>query len=84
MSQFVVSGVVGDEEALFVAGGGSSDDASASDGGLDDGDEGAKFAFEDGVEVVGSTCGDEAVAIGEFAEDADVVGVFVLYSVGHQ
>lgn len=83
MSKFVVSGVVGHEEAFLVACGGPADDAGASDGSLDDGDEGAQFWFEDGVEVVGASCCDEAVAVGEFAEDADIVWVLVLYSVCH-
>ena len=43
MSKFVVSGVVGDEEAFLVACSGPADDAGASDGSLDDGDEGAEF-----------------------------------------
>lgn len=43
MSKFVVSGVVGHEEAFLVACGGPADDAGASDGSLDDGDEGAQF-----------------------------------------
>jgi hypothetical protein len=50
---------------------------------LDDGDEGAEFRLEDGVEIVGSTGGDKAVAVGEFGEDTDIVGVFVLDSVCH-
>lgn len=83
MSQFVVCGVVGNQKALLVAGGCPANNASASDCGLDDGDEGAEFALEDGVEVVGAPCGDEAVAVSEFAEDSDVVGVLVLHSVGH-
>ena len=84
VSEFVVGGVVGDEEAFLVAGGGPADDPGAADGGLYDGDEGAEFALEDGVEVVGAPRRDEAVAVGEFGEDADVVGILVLYSVGHE
>mgnify|MGYP007104983068 FL=1 len=83
MSEFVVGGVVGDEESLFVAGSGAADDAGAADCSLDDGDEGAEFAFEDAVEVVGAAGSYEAVAVGEFGEYADVVGVLVLYPVCH-
>ncbi len=43
MSEFVVSSVVGYEKSFFVASGGSADDACASDGGLDDGDERAEL-----------------------------------------
>ena len=50
---------------------------------MDDGDERAEFGLEDGVKVVGATSCDEAVAVGEFGEDTDVVGVFVLDSVCH-
>lgn len=41
--EFVVGSVVGDEEALLVAGSGAADDAGAADGGLDDRNEGAQF-----------------------------------------
>ena len=84
MSEFVVSGVVGDKEAFFVTSGGSTDDAGASDGSLDDGDEGAEFTFEDGVEVVGSSCCDKTIAVGEFRKDTDVVRVFVLDAICHK
>ena len=83
MSKFVVSCIVGYKETLFVAGCGSSHNSGSSDGGLDDGDEGAELTFEDGVEVVGSSCGYEAVSVGEFGEDSDIIGIFVLYSVCH-
>lgn len=82
--EFIIRGVAGDEEALLVAGGGPADDAGASDGGLDDRDEGAEFTLEDGVEVVGAPSCDEAVAVGQFSEDADVVRILVLYSVRHE
>lgn len=83
MPELVVSGVVGDEQSLLVSGSGPSDDASATNSGLDDGNEGAELTLENTVEVVGAPSCDQAVAIGEFGEDADVVGVLVLYSVGH-
>ena len=84
VAEFVVSGVVGDKESLLVAGGGPADDPGAADGGLDHGDEGAEFALEDGVEVVGASRCDEAVAVGKFGEDTDVVGILILYSVRHE
>ncbi len=83
MSEFVVGGVVGDQESFLVACSGASDDSGSSDGCLDDWDERAQFAFKDTVEVVGASSCDEAVSVGEFGEDADVIGVLVLYSVGH-
>ena len=83
MSKFVISGIVGHKETLFVSSSGSSYNSGSSDGGLDDGDEGAELTFEDGVEVVRSSCGYEAVSVGEFGEDSDIVGIFVLYSVCH-
>lgn len=52
MSEFIVSGVVGDEKSLFVSGSGPSDDASATNSGLDDGNEGAELTLENTVEVV--------------------------------
>jgi hypothetical protein len=84
VAEFVVGGVVGDEEALLVAGSGASDDAGAPDGGLDHRDEGAKFALEDRVEVVGAPRCDQAVAVCKLGEDANVVRVLVLHSVRHQ
>lgn len=83
MPELVVSGVVGDEQSLLVSGGGPSDDARATNSGLDDGNEGAELALENTVEVVRTAGCDQAVAVGELGEDADVVGVLVLYSVGH-
>ena len=52
MSEFIVSGVVGDEKSLFVSGSGPSDDASTTNSGLDDGNEGAELTLENTVEVV--------------------------------
>lgn len=83
MSEFVISGVVGDKESFFVAGCGSADDSGASDGGLDDGNEGTQLTFKDGVEVIGSSCCYEAVSVGKFGKDANIIGILVLYSVGH-
>ena len=84
MSEFVVGGIVGDEEAFFVTSGGSTNDAGASDGSLDDGDEGAELTFEDGVEIVGSSCCDETITVGEFRKDTNIVGVFVLDAICHE
>jgi hypothetical protein len=73
MSKFVVSGVVGDQETFFVAGGGSADDASAAHSGLDDRDEGTELRLEDTVEVVGATGCDQAVAVCQFRKHSNVV-----------
>ena len=55
MSKLVVSGVVRDEEAFLVAGGGSSNDSGTTNSGLDDWDEGAQLRLKDAVEVIGTT-----------------------------
>ncbi len=39
------------EEAATVAYGGPADEAATGNGGVDDGDVGGEFGFEDGVEV---------------------------------
>ena len=63
MAEFVIGGVVGDEESFFITWVidkntccGSSDNSGSSDGGLDDWDVGSEFAFESGVEVIGAAC----------------------------
>lgn len=55
VSKLVVSGVVGYKQTLFVSGGSSTDDTSASHSGLDDRDEGAEFWLKDTVEVIGAS-----------------------------
>ena len=84
MPEFIVGGVVGDKQSLLVSGGGPANNPSASDGGLDDGDEGAEFALEDGVEVVGASSCNEAVAVGKFGKDTNIVGILILYPVRHE
>lgn len=83
MSKFIVSGVVGDKQSLLVSSSGPSNNASATNRGLDDRNERAELALENTVEVVRTAGCDEAVSVGEFSKDSDVVGVLVLYSVGH-
>lgn len=73
MSKFVVSGVVGDEETVFVSSCGSAHNSSAPDGSLDDGDEGSKFALEDAVEVVRSSGCDKTISISKFGEHSDII-----------
>ena len=84
MAEFVVSGVVGDKQSLLVAGSGPADNPGAADGSLNHGDEGAEFALEDGVEVVGASRCDEAVAVGKFEKNTDIIGILILYPVRHE
>ncbi len=63
--------------------GGPPDNSGACNSGLDDGNVGSQFGFEDRVEVVGPSCCDQAVAVREFGEDSDIVGIFVLHSICH-
>lgn len=71
MLELLVGGGGGDEETLSVAGGEAADDAGASDGGADGGNDVLEFGLEDGVEVFGGAEGDEGVGVCEGREDAD-------------
>ncbi len=68
----------GHEQAVAVAGGETADDARAADGGVHDGQDVAELGLEGRVEVGAALDGDEAVRVGEFGEDPDVVVVFEL------
>lgn len=61
MLEFLVGGGCGYEKAIFVARGESSDDACAGNGAVADGNDILQLGFEDGVEVLGGTDGDEGV-----------------------
>lgn len=52
MSELVVSGIVGHKQPLFVASSGPAHNSGASDGGLDDWDEGAQLALKNTVEII--------------------------------
>lgn len=62
--EFVVGGVVGYEQSLFVASSGPADDPSAANRGLDDRNEGSELALEDAVEVVRASGCDKAISVG--------------------
>ena len=64
MPEFVVGGVVGYEQSLFVASSGPADDPSATNRGLDDRNEGSELALEDAVEVVRASGCDKAISVG--------------------
>ena len=63
---------------MAVAGGETTDDAGAADGGVYYGDYVAELCFEGRVEVGAALDGGEAVGICEFGKDADVAAVFEL------
>ena len=54
MGEFDIGGSVGNQEAAAIPDGGPADEAAAGDGGVNYGDVGREFGFEDGVEVFGS------------------------------
>lgn len=83
MSKLIISGIIRDKQSLLISSSSSSNNASATHRGLDDRNERAELALKNTVEVVRTAGCDKAVSIGEFSEDSDVVGVLVLYSVGH-
>ena len=84
VSEFVVCGIVGDEQTFFISRSGSANNSGSSDGGLDDRNEGSKFAFEDRVEVIGPSSSYETISIGKFREDSNIVRILVLYSICHE
>ncbi|GAO50141.1 hypothetical protein G7K_4276-t1 [Saitoella complicata NRRL Y-17804] len=71
--EFLVGCRGGDEEAFAVTGAETTDDAGATDGGVDYGEDIGEFAFEDGVEVFGAANCDEGVGVCEGGEDSDSV-----------
>jgi len=65
----------GHDETVTVSNAETTNDAGCTNGGVDHGDVASKLLLEDGVEVLaGGTGGDEAVGVGETAEDTDVIG----------
>lgn len=74
--KFLIGGDGGDKETVLVAGDEATNGAGFTDCGVDDGDVISELLFEDGVEVLGSTEGTEAVSVGELGKDTDVVGGF--------
>ena len=83
MSQFLITGGVGDENSTAIADGGSADEATATNGGMHDGDVIGKLGLENGIEVLGPANSCEAVSIGQRRKDADFIGVLVLTTRGH-
>ena len=81
--QLLVAGGRGHEEALPVAGGETPDNTAPADGRGDNGDVPPKLGLEGVAELVAAVGGDDAVAVGESGEYADVVAVFVLYADRH-
>lgn len=61
----------------------TSNNPGSADGAMDDGDDWAKFRFEDTVKVFTSSHTDKTIGIGELWEYSNVVRVFELTTVGH-
>lgn len=64
MGQFHIGGCGGDQEAALVAHGGSTNEATSGDGGVDYGNVGGERGFEEGVKVFGAVDAGEAVGVG--------------------
>lgn len=83
MHKLLVAGGGGHEKTLPVAGGEAPHHTAPADGRGDDGDVAAELGFEGVTELVAAVGRDDAVAVGESGEYADVVAVFVLYADRH-
>lgn len=83
MLKFLVCGGVWNEKSVAVSNCESSDDSGRVDGGVNDRDQVAEFGLQNTVEILGATDADKAVTVGERAEDADVVGSFVVNAKSH-
>lgn len=72
MLQLLIRRRARDKEAVAVANGQSTDKASAGNAAVHHWDDIAQLGIEGAVEVCAAANGDEAVGIGEAAEDADL------------
>jgi hypothetical protein len=74
--KFLISGDGRNDQTVLVASDEATDGAGLANGGMNDGNVISELLLEDGVKVLRSTESAEAISVGEFGEDTDIVGRF--------